>query len=267
MPQASTERPDERPTLAELKLALSRKEARLESQVELPLTTLASGWSSVDALLGGGLPRGRLTEVVGARSSGKTSFALAAAARTSSAGQLVAWIDGTGELYPPVAAALGVDLERLLIVKSSARPDEGGSGLAAARAGEIVARSHAFGLVVLDLPERASFPERAAARLRAAAHEAGVAVVALTARRGALPHAHCQLDVAAAARQAQDAPTLRRFVVTLVRGGATPGAQGAVAQGAPQLPTFREPAVAAELAAAAEAIRPLPCPRPWRASR
>ena len=255
MPTASTDRP----TLAELKLAIAARGAGAPGvpgiQGELPLATVPSGWPELDALLGGGLPRGRLSEVVGARSSGKASLALATAARATGAGQLVAWIDGPGELYPPVAAAQGVDLERLLIVKS------GADGLAAARAGEIVARSRAFGLVVLDLPERASFPERAAARLRAAAHEAGVAVLALVARRGALPHAHCQLEVSPAGRS--DDASLRRFQVVLARGGASPGARVVVAQGAPALATFRASAVSAELEAAASAIRPIP----WRASR
>src|SRR6266508_1526016 len=111
MATASTERP----TLAELRLAIAARE-----QPELPFATVPSGWEDVDALLGGGLPRGRLSEIAGARSSGKTSLALASAARAGAAKQLVAWIDGPGELYPPVAAAQGVDLERLLIVKSGA---------------------------------------------------------------------------------------------------------------------------------------------------
>jgi recombination protein RecA len=242
MPTASTERP----SIAELKLAIA---ARAPSpQTELPFATLASGWAEVDAVLGGGLPRGRLSEIAGARSSGKASLALATAARASAAKQLVAWIDGPGELYPPVAAAQGVDLERLLIVRT------GSDGLAAARAGEIVARSRAFGLVVMDVGERGSFPERAAARLRAAAFESGVTVVALVTRRGALPHAHCQLEVAGLSG---DPAALRRFQVTVVRGGVQPGARVVVGQGSPSLASFREAPVEAELEAAAEAIRPL----------
>jgi hypothetical protein len=265
MPTASSERP----TLAELKLAIAAKSTRgttgavsmvaAATQGELFATT-SSGWPEVDALLGGGLPRGRLSEIVGLRSSGKTSLALASAARATSAQQLVAWVDGPGELYPPVAAAQGVDLERLLIVKSGGKPGQKeDAGLAAARAGEIVARSRAFGLVVLDMSERAGFPERAASRLRAAAHDAGIAVIALVERRGALPHAHCQLDVRALGGDAAH----RRFEVTLVRGGAQPGAKVVVAQGAPASASFRDPQVTAELQQAAQAIRPLP----WRATR
>jgi hypothetical protein len=267
MPTASTERP----TLAELKLAIAARSTRGHhattsagaitmaagaTQGELFATT-SSGWPEVDALLGGGLPRGRLSEIVGLRSSGKTSLALASAARATSAQQLVAWVDGPGELYPPVAAAQGVDLERLLIVKSGGKQED--AGLAAARAGEIVARSRAFGLVVLDVSERAGFPERAASRLRAAAHEAGIAVVALVERRGALPHAHCQLEVRALGGDAAN----RRFEVALVRGGAQPGAKVVVAQGAPARACFRDPQVTFELQQAAQAIRPLP----WRATR
>src|SRR5688500_12678675 len=105
------------PTASHERLSLSElKRAIAPLQGELALTPLASGWTQVDDLLGGGLPRGRLTEIAGARSCGKTSLALVTAARVTQGGQLVAWVDGASELYPPAAAASGVDLERLLLV-------------------------------------------------------------------------------------------------------------------------------------------------------
>src|SRR5690242_6882939 len=98
-----------------------------------------TGFSAIDALTGG-IAGGKIAEIVGARSSGKMSLALAAAARATSAGRLVAWIDAAHELHPPSAAERGVELDRLLVV---APPP---TAVAAARAAEIVARSNAFAL-------------------------------------------------------------------------------------------------------------------------
>src|SRR5262245_5227193 len=118
---------------------------------------LATGSAAVDMLIGGGLPRGRLVEMAGPWSSGKTALALAAAARVTAQGGLVAYIDARRELYPPAAAQLGVDLERLLVV----RPPPAAAAIA--RAGEIVARSRAFALVLLDFPEGQQLEDAAAA--------------------------------------------------------------------------------------------------------
>jgi hypothetical protein len=165
--------------------------------------TLPTGHAALDQALGGGLPRGRLVELSGPWSSGKGSLALTAAARVTASRRLCAWVDARGELYPPSAAALGVDLGRLLVV----RPPSGGS----ARAGEIAARSGAFPLVVLDLPDGERVEEAAAGRLRAAATGSGCVVVALAARPGALAQAPLKLEISDMGG-----------VVTVRKGGAAP---------------------------------------------
>lgn len=165
--------------------------------------TLPTGCAALDQALGGGWPRGRLVELSGPWSSGKGSLALSAAARVTAARRLCVWVDARGELYPPSAAALGVDLVRLLVV----RPPSGG----AARAGEIAARSGAFPLVVLDLLDGERVEEAAAGRLRVAATGSGTVVVALAARPGALAQAPVKLEVSDMGA-----------VITVRKGGAAP---------------------------------------------
>ncbi len=168
-------------------------------------SALETGYPRVDALLGGGLPRGKLVEVSGAWSSGKTALLLGAAARVTGRRQLCAYIDGRAELYPPSAAALGVDLDRLLVVRPPPRD--------VARAGEIVTRSGAFALVILDLARDHRIEEAAAGRLRAALAGGATTVVALAEQAGALAAAVTKLQVDAQ-------------VVTLRKGGqAPPGSQ------------------------------------------
>src|SRR6185436_9737731 len=101
--------------LAELKKHLALAPA---NDAGLPLPT---GSARLDALLGGGWPRGRIVEVAGSWSSGKTSLLFASMAEVTRRRQLCAWIDARGELYPPSAAALGVDLDRLLVVRPAGR--------------------------------------------------------------------------------------------------------------------------------------------------
>ncbi|MDQ2835141.1 MAG: hypothetical protein M3Y50_15640 [Acidobacteriota bacterium] len=78
---------------------------------------VVSGVPEIDALLGGGLPVGAITEVIGSSCSGRTSFALAFIAELTSAGQITAWIDVADALDPESAAAAGVDLSRLLWIR------------------------------------------------------------------------------------------------------------------------------------------------------
>lgn len=135
----------------------------------------ATGLPEVDALLpGGGFPRGALSEIAGGPGSGKTALCLAAMARAMRGDGLAAFVDGRGELYPPAAAALGVDLDRLLVV----RP--GSDLIAALWSGEALLASGAFEVVVLDLPParppRARAPLDAVARRLLAAAEKGGAV-------------------------------------------------------------------------------------------
>jgi hypothetical protein len=78
---------------------------------------MPTGIESVDELLGGGLPSGAITEVFGAQCSGRTSFALSFLARVTKAKKVCAWIDVSDEFDPESAAADGVDLSHLLLVR------------------------------------------------------------------------------------------------------------------------------------------------------
>jgi hypothetical protein len=109
------------------------------------LAVLRTGMEAVDALLpSGGFPLGEAVELCGEAASGRTSLALRAVAAAHREERLCAWVDGPRELYPPAAAALGVDLERLLVVRPQA-PEQ------RVWAAVQLARSGAFACVVLDL--------------------------------------------------------------------------------------------------------------------
>ncbi len=77
----------------------------------------ATGIASLDAMLQGGLPVGAVSELAGPECSGRTSAALSFVARLTQAGKVCAWIDISNALDPASAAAVGVDLDRLLWVR------------------------------------------------------------------------------------------------------------------------------------------------------
>jgi recombination protein RecA len=116
---------------------------RLGDAAQMKVETIPSGALTLDVALGGGLPKGRIIEIYGPESSGKTTLALHAIAETQKAGGVAAFVDAEHALDPTYSAALGVDIENLLV----AQPDNGESGL------EIVdqlVRSAAVDLVVVD---------------------------------------------------------------------------------------------------------------------
>lgn len=127
---------------------------------------LPTGLAALDAALGGGLPRGRVTELAGPRSAGRTGLAAAVAAGATRAGETIAWVDAEDALEPEAAAAAGIVLPRTLWVRPRS-PEE------ALGAAEILLAAGGFGLVVLDVgahPPRAprwSRLARAAERTRA----------------------------------------------------------------------------------------------------
>lgn len=79
-----------------------------------------TGIPSVDALLGGGIPIGAITEIAGPECSGRTSLAHSTLAEITREGKVAAWIDVSDALHPESAAAAGVDLNRLLWVRCGA---------------------------------------------------------------------------------------------------------------------------------------------------
>jgi len=137
---------------------------------EAPLPTSLDG---LDRLLGGGLPRGELVEIVGHGSCGRFAALLAALRAVTGAGEAAALVDQGAQLDPQGAEELGVDLERLLWL----RPQNTGDSLAVA---ELLLHT-GFPLVALDLglpPVRGRAPLAAWLRLaRAAATHQAVALV------------------------------------------------------------------------------------------
>jgi protein ImuA len=181
---------------------------RIERRPARRLERASSGRREIDALLpGGGFPRGALSELAGGPASGKTAVALATLATAMGEDALGAFVDGRGELYPPAAAALGVDLERLLVVRPLA-PRQGGSAEAARRAlwaAEALLASGAFEVVAIDVPiegSRGGAPAPAGVdamlrRLRAAAEKGGTVGLWLGAPEGVRAPAAVRLELAA----------------------------------------------------------------------
>jgi recombination protein RecA len=116
---------------------------RLGDASRMKVETISSGAITLDLALGGGLPKGRVIEIYGPESSGKTTLALHAVAEVQKAGGIAAFVDAEHALDPAYSAALGVDIQNLLI----SQPDTGEQGL------EIVdqlVRSNAIDIVVVD---------------------------------------------------------------------------------------------------------------------
>ncbi|MEO3704073.1 recombinase RecA [Trichormus azollae] len=116
---------------------------RLGDATRMRVETISTGALTLDLALGGGLPKGRVIEIYGPESSGKTTVALHAIAEVQKNGGIAAFVDAEHALDPTYAGALGVDIENLLI----SQPDTGEAGL------EIVdqlVRSAAVDIVVID---------------------------------------------------------------------------------------------------------------------
>ena len=130
----------------------------------IPIESLPPpGWDreGIDGLLGL-FPPGRLSEIVGPRSSGGSSLLLAFIARITTSGGHVAFVDGMDALDPASAAAAGADLSALLWVKCAGRLRT------ALSAADLLARCPGFPLVVLDLDELGPVPVSAPIRLQRA---------------------------------------------------------------------------------------------------
>ncbi|HYP09204.1 MAG TPA: recombinase RecA [Bryobacteraceae bacterium] len=116
----------------------------LGSRNALPVTTISTGSLSVDHALGvGGLPRGRVIEIYGPESSGKTTLTLHVIAEAQKAGGYAAFIDAEHALDPAYAKSLGVDVDNLIV----SQPDSGEQALEIASA---VVGTNAVDLIVID---------------------------------------------------------------------------------------------------------------------
>ncbi|MGX1791540.1 recombinase RecA [Microbacterium sp. NPDC055312] len=117
---------------------------RLGSDERAPVEVIQTGSIALDVALGiGGLPRGRIIEIYGPESSGKTTLTLHAIANAQRAGGIAAFIDAEHALDPEYARKLGVDIDQLLV----SQPDTGEQALEIA---DMLIRSGAIDLVVID---------------------------------------------------------------------------------------------------------------------
>ena len=116
----------------------------LGARAALPVEVISTGSIGVDNVLGaGGFPRGRVIEIFGPESSGKTTLMLHVIANAQKAGGLAAFIDAEHALDPAYAKRLGVNLDDLLV----SQPDSGEEALTIC---ETLARSNALDVVVID---------------------------------------------------------------------------------------------------------------------
>jgi recombination protein RecA len=142
---------DERSRAIELALSQIEKQfgkgsiMRLGSKEAIvPIAVISTGALSFDAALGvGGFPRGRVVEIFGPESSGKTTIALQVIAEAQKAGGMAAFIDAEHALDPNYARKLGVDIDNLLV----SQPDYGEQALEIA---EALVRSSAIDVLVVD---------------------------------------------------------------------------------------------------------------------
>jgi recombination protein RecA len=117
---------------------------RLGDRPEVPIEGLSTGSLSLDLALGGsGLPKGRIIEVFGPESSGKTTLTLHAIANAQRAGGACAFIDAEHAVDPSYARKLGVDTDNLIL----SQPDTGEQALEIC---EMLVRSNAFAVIVID---------------------------------------------------------------------------------------------------------------------
>ncbi|MGB3670445.1 MAG: recombinase RecA [Phormidesmis sp.] len=116
---------------------------RLGEANRMQVETIPTGALTLDMALGGGLPKGRVIEIYGPESSGKTTLALHAIAEIQRQGGVAAFIDAEHALDPFYAGNLGVDIENLLI----SQPDTGEMGLEVC---DQLVRSSAVDLIVID---------------------------------------------------------------------------------------------------------------------
>lgn len=117
---------------------------RLNDETKQPVASISTGALSLDLALGvGGVPRGRIIEIYGPESSGKTTLTLHIIAEAQKTGGMAAFIDAEHALDPSYAAKLGVNVDELLV----SQPDNGEQALEIA---EALVRSNALDVVVID---------------------------------------------------------------------------------------------------------------------
>ena len=174
----------------ETKLA-NRVPAALTLKIKQAPELFPTGIREVDAMLGGGIPRGGITEVAGAVSTGKTSFGLSTIASITQSGAACAWVDVSDALSPESAAAANIVMKRLLWLRMSAErkqrvTDKPWSRLEQAlKAADLLLQAGGFAAIVLDMSD--VLPQHTMCiqlgvwyRFRLAAEQARTALIFLT---------------------------------------------------------------------------------------
>ena len=148
-PVSNNSEKSERKKAVELAVAQIEKQfgagsiMKLGEHHKIDVETMPTGSLGLDLALGGGIPRGRIIEIYGPESSGKTTLALHSVAQVQKKGGLAAFVDAEHALDPEYAAKIGVKLDDLLI----SQPDTGEQALEIA---ETLVRSNAVDVVVVD---------------------------------------------------------------------------------------------------------------------
>ena len=106
-----------------------------------------TGWPALDEPLRGGLPRGHLSELIGARSSGRSALFCRIAAAATARGEIVALVDTHDRFDPASASSAGVDLRRLLWVRETGNAERG------LKAMHLVLQAGGFGVVAFDVAD------------------------------------------------------------------------------------------------------------------
>ncbi len=110
---------------------------------KVPIETISTGSISLDVALGGGIPRGRVVEIYGPESSGKTTLSLHVLAEAQKKGGTVAFLDAEHALDPEYARRIGVDVDSLIL----SQPDSGEQALEIL---ETLVRSNGFDVIIVD---------------------------------------------------------------------------------------------------------------------
>src|ERR1700722_16843588 len=168
-----------------------RVPAALTLKIKQAPELFSTGIAELDAVLGGGIPRGSITELAGAASTGKTSFGLPAIAAITQSGAACAWVVVRDALSPESAAAANIVLKRLLWLRMSAErkqkvTDKPWSRLEQAlKATDLLLQAGGFAAIVLDMSDvlprhTMRIPLATWYRFRLAAEQARTALVFLT---------------------------------------------------------------------------------------